>query len=97
MLNINITVSFLKESSVELILNDLKYSDAKIRILTTDYLNITNQSLYKLKYELKDSLDLRFYNFKYKSFHFNMFLTLIIPIIMLSLIFLSLQNFSNFS
>ncbi len=68
--HIDIIVSFLMESGVKLIVNDLKISNAKIRILTTDYLNITQpQALYLLKSELKDNLDLRFYSNKNKSFH----------------------------
>lgn len=67
---IDIIVSFLMESGVKLIVNDLKNSNAKIRILTGNYLNITQpQALYSLKKELRDNLDLRFYNVPNKSFH----------------------------
>ena len=67
---IDIIVSFLMESGVKLIINELKNSNAKIRILTSDYLNITQpQAIYILKGELKENLDLRFYNVKNKSFH----------------------------
>ncbi len=68
--SIDIIVSFLMESGVKLIINDLKKSNAKIRILTGNYLNITQpQALYLLKKELGDNLDLRFYNVPSKSFH----------------------------
>lgn len=68
--SIDIIVSFLMESGVKLIINDLKDSNCKIRILTGRYLNITQpQALYLLKKELGDNLDLRFYNIKNKSFH----------------------------
>ena len=66
---IDIIVSFLMESGVKLILDDLKNTDAKIRILTSKYLNITQpEALYTLKKELPN-VDLRFYNEPYKSFH----------------------------
>ena len=67
--SIDIIVSFLMGSGVKLILDDLKNTDAKIRILTSKYLNITQpEALYTLKRELPD-LDLRFYNHPNKSFH----------------------------
>ena len=67
--SVDIIVSFLMESGVKLIINELK-SKQKIRILTSDYLNITQpQALYILKQELGDNLDLRFYNNPNKSFH----------------------------
>ena len=67
--SIDIIVSFIMESGVKLIINDLKESGVKIRILTTDYLNITQpQALFLLKNELKDNLDLRFYS-ETNSFH----------------------------
>ena len=67
---IDIIVSFLMESGVKLILDDLKSSSAKIRILTGTYLNITQpEALYLLKGELKDSVEIRFYNIPNKSFH----------------------------
>ena len=66
---IDIIVSFLMESGVKLILDDLKNTAAKIRILTSKYLNITQpEALYTLKKELPN-VDLRFYNEPYKSFH----------------------------
>ena len=67
--SIDIIVSFLMESGIKLIIDDLK-SKKNIRILTSDYLNITQpQALYILKQELGDNLDLRFYNNPNKSFH----------------------------
>lgn len=70
---IDIIVSFLMESGVKLLLQDLKESlnrGVKIRILTGNYLKITQpQALYLLKSELKDKVDLRFYNNPNKSFH----------------------------
>lgn len=67
--SIDIIVSFLMESGIKLIIDDLKSKD-NIRILTSDYLNITQpQALYILKQELGDTLDLRFYNNPNKSFH----------------------------
>ena len=70
---IDIIVSFLMESGVKLILQDLKEAlkrGVKIRILTGNYLKITQpQALYLLKSELKDQVDLRFYNNPNKSFH----------------------------
>ena len=67
--SIDIIVSFLMKSGVKLIIKDLKKSNLKIRILTTDYLNITQpEALYLLKSELKDNLDLRFYS-EPNSFH----------------------------
>ncbi len=66
---IDIIVSFLMKSGIDLILEELKKSDAKIRILTTDYLNITQpEALYTLKDELPKA-EIRFYNTKNKSFH----------------------------
>lgn len=68
--SIDIIVSFLMKSGAELILDELKNSNVKIRILTSRYLNITEpEALYRLKSELKDNLDLRFYNLENKSFH----------------------------
>ena len=56
-----------------MLLNDLKealYRGVNIRILTGNYLNITQPSaLYLLKHELKNRVDLRFYNNPKKSFH----------------------------
>ncbi|WP_195964717.1 DEAD/DEAH box helicase family protein [Clostridium cuniculi] len=70
---IDIIVSFLMESGVKLLLQDLKEAlkrGVKIRILTGNYLKITQpQALYLLKSELKAQVDLRFYNNPNKSFH----------------------------
>lgn len=70
---IDIIVSFLMESGVKLILNDLRAAldrGAKIRILTGNYLGITQPSaLYLIKKELGDRVDLRFYYDKRRSFH----------------------------
>lgn len=70
---IDIIVSFLMESGVRMILQDLKKAlarGAKIRILTGNYLGITQPSaLYLLKKELGNQIDLRFYNDKARSFH----------------------------
>ena len=66
---IDIIVSFLMKSGVKLIIDDLKNTNAKIRILTSNYLNITQpEALYILKRELPN-IDLRFYNKPNKSFH----------------------------
>lgn len=71
--SIDIIVSFLMESGVKLLLQDLKEAldrGVNIRILTGNYLKITQpQALYLLKSELKDKVDLRFYNNPNKSFH----------------------------
>ncbi len=71
--NIDIIVSFLMESGVKLLMEDLKNAicrGAKIRILTGSYLNITQPSaLYLLKKEFNEGIDLRFYNVPNKSFH----------------------------
>lgn len=70
---IDIIVSFLMESGVKLLIQDLKEAlnrGVKIRILTGNYLKITQpQALYLLKSELGDKVDLRFYNNPNKSFH----------------------------
>ena len=70
---IDIIVLFLMESGVKLLLQDLKEAlnrGVKIRISTGTYLKITQpQALYLLKSELKDQVDLRFYNNPNKSFH----------------------------
>lgn len=70
---IDIIVSFLMESGVRLILKDLKAAlerGAQIRILTGNYLGITQPSaLYLIKKELGNRVDLRFYSDKNRSFH----------------------------
>lgn len=66
--HIDIIVSFLMKSGVNLILDDLKKSNAEIRILTTDYLKITQpEALYILKGEVPN-LKLNFFS-QSKSFH----------------------------
>jgi len=70
---IDINVSFLMESGVKLIVDDLMAAvknGANLRILCGNYLNITQpQALYLLKDQLGDKVDLRFYNVPNKSFH----------------------------
>lgn len=70
---IDIIVSFLMESGVRLLLKDLKIAleqGAKLRLLTGNYLGITQPSaLYLIKKELGEQIDLRFYNDKERSFH----------------------------
>lgn len=70
---IDIIVSFLMETGVKLILNDLKEAldrGVKVRILTGNYLGITQPSaLFMIKKELGNRVDLRFYNDKARSFH----------------------------
>lgn len=69
----DIAVSFLMESGVRLLLKDLKEAlkrGVKIRLLTGNYLGITQPSaLCLIKKELKNQVDLRFYNEKGRSFH----------------------------
>lgn len=61
------------ESGVKLLIKDLKEAierGVKVRVLTGNYLNITEPSaLYLIREALGDSLDLRLYNVKNKSFH----------------------------
>ena len=68
--SIDIIVSFLMESGVKLIINDLDKAiekGVKIRILTGNYLNITQpQALYLL---FDKNIDLRFYDNPNHSFH----------------------------
>ena len=70
---IDIIVSFLMESGVRMLLKDLKAAlerGAQIRILTGNYLGITQPSaLFLIKKELGDRVELRFYNDKGRSFH----------------------------
>ena len=71
--NVDIIVSFLMELGVRLLLNDLENAlkrGEKIRILTGNYLGITQPSaLYLIKKKLGEQVDLRFYNEKKRSFH----------------------------
>lgn len=70
---LDIIVSFLMESGVKLIRDELellKEKNIPIRILTGNYLNITQPSaLYLLKEILGDQVDLRFYSDETRSFH----------------------------
>lgn len=70
---IDIIVSFLMESGVRMILNDLRSAldrGVQVRILTGNYLGITQPSaLCLIKKELGNRVDLRFYNEKDRSFH----------------------------
>ena len=72
-MQIDIVVSFLMESGVRMLLKELNHAldrGARVRILTGNYLGITQPSaLYLIKHELKDRVDLRFYNEKERSFH----------------------------
>ncbi len=70
---IDIIVSFLMESGVRILLNDLREAldrGVQVRILTGNYLGITQPSaLCLIKKELGNRVDLRFYNDKIRSFH----------------------------
>ena len=71
--SVDIIVSFLMESGVKMLLEELDNAlkrGAKIRILTGNYLGITQPSaLYLLKRKLGSRVDMRFYNEKERSFH----------------------------
>ena len=71
--SVDIIVSFLMESGVRMLLGELDNAlkrGAKIRILTGNYLGITQPSaLYLIKHKLGEQVDLRFYNEKNRSFH----------------------------
>lgn len=71
--SVDIVVSFLMESGVRMLLGELDNAlkrGAKIRILTGNYLGITQPSaLYLIKHKLGEQADLRFYNEKNRSFH----------------------------
>ena len=71
--SVDIVVSFLMESGVRMLINELENAlkrGAKIRILTGNYLGITQPSaLYLIKHKLGEQVDLRFYNEKNRSFH----------------------------
>lgn len=70
---VNIIVSFLMESGVRLIMDELieaKDRGVKTRIITGRYLNITQPSaLYLIKDRLGDYVDLRFFKDEKISFH----------------------------
>lgn len=71
--SVDIIVSFLMESGVKLLEEELAMvyrRKVPIRILTGNYLNITQPTaLYKIKDILGDQVDLRFFNDKSRSFH----------------------------
>ena len=71
--SVDIIVSFLMESGVKMLLEELDNAlkrGAKIRILIGNYLGITQPSaLYLLKKKLGSRVDMRFYNEKDRSFH----------------------------
>lgn len=66
-------VSFLMESGIKLIIDDLEKAidnGAKLKIITGTYLNITEpSSIYYLKDRLGDGVDIRFFNVPNKVFH----------------------------
>ncbi|MBP1888660.1 superfamily II DNA or RNA helicase [Clostridium moniliforme] len=70
---VDIIVAFLRETGVKLLNNDLKVAlenGCKIRILTGNYLGITEPSaLYLMKDILEDKADMRFYKDSKRSFH----------------------------
>ena len=70
---VDISVAFLMESGVRLLVQDFKEAVARgavLRILCGNYLHITQpHALYLLKDSLGDKVDLRFYNVAHKSFH----------------------------
>jgi superfamily II DNA or RNA helicase/HKD family nuclease len=71
--SVDIIVSFLMESGVKMLIKELENAlnrGAKIRILTGNYLGITQPSaLYLIKNKLGQRVDLRFYNEPGRSFH----------------------------
>jgi len=71
--SIDIIVAFLMETGVRLLEEDFKFikdRNITIRILTGNYLNITQpQALYLLKDIFGEQVDLRFYNEPKRSFH----------------------------
>ena len=71
--SVDIIVSFLMESGVKMLLGEMETAlkrGARIRILTGNYLGITQPSaLYLIKRKLGNQVDLRFYNEKDRSFH----------------------------
>ena len=70
---VDIIVSFLMESGVKMLIDELKNAidrGAEVRILTGNYLGITQPSaLYLIKNKLGDKIDIKFYNDKSRSFH----------------------------
>ncbi len=76
--SIDIIVSFLMESGVKMLINDLQSAvdrEVPIRILTGNYLGITQPSaLYLLRSAFGDRIDLRFYTDAKRSFHAKAYL-----------------------
>jgi superfamily II DNA or RNA helicase len=70
---IDIIVSFVMESGINLLIKDLEEAierGTKVNILTGRYLNITEpQALYKLRDRFGDKINLRFYDDESRSFH----------------------------
>ena len=71
--SVDIVVSFLMESGVRMLLSEFENAlkrGTKIRILTENYLGITQPSaLYLIKHKLGEQVELHFYNEKNRSFH----------------------------
>ena len=71
--SIDIIVSFIMESGAYAIVDKLKDAAERgvhIRILTSNYMNVTDPSaLFLLKMKLGENLELRFYNETGRSFH----------------------------
>ncbi len=71
--SVDIIVSFLMESGVKMLIKEFENAlkrGARIRILTGNYLGITQPSaLYLIKEKLGDRVDLRFFNERRRSFH----------------------------
>ena len=72
-MRVDIIVSFLMESGVKILMKDFQAAidrGVKIRILTGNYLGITQPSaLYLIKKECGEQVELRFYQEKNRSFH----------------------------
>ena len=71
--SVDIIVSFLMESGVKMLIKEFENAlkrGARIRILTGNYLGITQPSaLYLIRKRLGEQVDIRFYNEKNRSFH----------------------------
>ena len=71
--SVDIIVSFLMESGVKMLIKEFENAlkrGARIRILTGNYLGITQPSaLYLIRKRLGEHVDIRFYNEKNRSFH----------------------------
>ncbi|MGM9961084.1 MAG: DEAD/DEAH box helicase family protein [Allobaculum sp.] len=70
---IDLIVSFLMESGVRMLIEELQDAidrHVPVRILTGNYLGITQPSaLYMLKQRFRDAVEIRFYDEKNRSFH----------------------------